>query len=443
MEISVIGTGYVGLTTGVCLAQLGHTVVGYDKDLYRIEKIQRGISPIFEPGLQELLQKTMGEKKFRATSHLPEAVQHGRILFLCVGTPQLPDGRADLTQIEGVVREIAPHLKPGQIVVEKSTVPVKTARRLKHLLEIYGKKDVTLLSNPEFLREGNAIEDFLKPDRIVIGAEDSHSAQPLLALYESFPCPKIVTDLETAEIIKHAANSFLATKISFINMIADLCDKVGADIEKVAEGIGLDPRIGKEFLKAGLGYGGYCLPKDLRAFLQIAKDQQVDFSLLEVVDRINEERPYRAISALKEIHLSLSGKTFVLFGLSFKPNTDDIREARSLKLTRLLLEEGSFVRGYDPKAGETFLKALGEEVRFTLFTDPYSAVKDAHGIILVTEWEEFKNLDWETIRKSMVSPVLLDGRNYLSQEKMVSLGFLYRGVGRGKGWLGLKHPSQS
>lgn len=436
MRLSILGTGYVGAVTAACFAHLGEEVVGYDISEEKIRKLQSGIPPFYEPGLRELLQEGIGSGRLRFTHHLEEAVHHGDLLFVCVGTPSFPDGSADLSQVEGIARAIAQTLEGDKIIIEKSTVPVKTAQWIRRVMELYRPRgQFSVASNPEFLREGSAIHDFLHPDRIVLGVEDESTQRTLLDLYRSFTCPKIVVDVETAEIIKHASNSFLAMKISFINMVSDLCEAVGANVEQVALGMGLDPRIGKEFLRAGIGYGGSCFPKDVRAFARIAEELGVNFHLLREVERINQDRTSRVLRRLKEVLWILRGKTVALLGLAFKPNTDDVREAPSLRLAAELHKEGALLKVWDPFALENFLKSLGE-IPASPCSTPLEAARGAHAAVVVCEWEELKNLKWEEMRRVMETPVLYDARNLLNPGEMVRLGFLYCGVGRGKGWMG-------
>jgi UDPglucose 6-dehydrogenase len=436
MRLSIFGTGYVGAVTAAGFASLGQEVLAYDISQEKIETLRRGIAPFYEPGLNELLSEGIRKGTLHFTDRVEEAVAFGDLLFVCVGTPSFPDGRADLSQVEAVSRSIAHHFDGEKIIVEKSTVPVKTAQWIRRIVELYNRKGrFSVASNPEFLREGSAVQDFLHPDRIVIGVEDDRSCEILLKLYEGFSCPKIVVDLETAEIIKHASNSFLAMKISFINMVANLCEAVGADVEKVALGMGLDPRIGRDFLRAGIGYGGSCFPKDLRAFARIGEELGVSVGLLREVERINEERIPRVVNRLKEVLWILRDKTVALLGLAFKPNTDDVREAPSLRLARALYEEGARLRVWDPHALDNFLKSASG-IPVQPCRSPEEAVQGAHAAVIVCEWEELKKAPWERMRTLMETPVLYDGRNLLNPQEMVELGYLYCGVGKGKGWQG-------
>jgi UDPglucose 6-dehydrogenase len=432
-KVGIVGLGHVGLPTAVGFAELGYQVIGTDSDARKVETIAQGKSPFYEPGLEPLLQKNLKAGRLRVTTDVGEAVRASDILFVCVGTPQRPDGSADLSQVEAVIRTVAENLNGYKLIVEKSTVPVQTAQWIKRTILRYAGNDAEfdVASNPEFLREGTAIHDFFHPDRIVIGVESERAKEWLLELYRPLNAPVVVTDLNTAEIIKHAANSFLALKISFINMVADLCEATGADVVKVAEGIGLDPRIGKHFLQAGLGFGGYCLPKDLKAFIRIAEEHRVDFSLLKEVERINEARMERFVRKVRQVLWVLKDKTLAIWGLAFKPNTDDIREAPSLKLIARLLEEGANLRLYDPAAMDNVRHLFPEEPpRLTYCPNPSEAARGAHAILLVTEWEEFRQVDWHEIRQVVALPIVVDGRNFLDSVTLQQAGFEWHGMGR-------------
>lgn len=431
--IGILGLGHVGLPTAVGFAELGYQVIGTDSDARKVETIAQGKSPFYELGLEPLLQKNLKAGRLRVTTDVGEAVRASDILFVCVGTPQRPDGSADLSQVEAVIRTVAENLNGYKLIVEKSTVPVQTAQWIKRTILRYAGNDAEfdVASNPEFLREGTAVHDFFHPDRIVIGVESERAKEWLLELYRPLNAPVVVTDLNTAEIIKHAANSFLALKISFINMVADLCEATGADVVKVAEGIGLDPRIGKHFLQAGLGFGGYCLPKDLKAFIRIAEEHRVDFSLLKEVERINEARMERFVRKVRQVLWVLKDKTLAIWGLAFKPNTDDIREAPSLKLIARLLEEGANLRLYDPAAMDNVRCLFPEEPpRLTYCPNPSEAARGAHAILLVTEWEEFRQVDWHEIRQVVALPIVVDGRNFLDPVTLQQAGFEWHGMGR-------------
>ncbi len=428
-KIAVFGAGYVGLITALGFARLGNRVYSVDKDRGKIEKLLRGEAPFYEPGLQELLEEVGKTGLISFHTDGKEAVKEADIIFICVGTPSLPDGRADLSQVEAVARFIAENMEEFKIIVEKSTVPVRTSFWIKRTISLYNKRkvDFEVASNPEFLREGSAIQDFFNPERIVIGVESERVANVLRDLYRDFSCPILVTDINTAEIIKHASNSFLAMKISFINMISDLCEKTGADVDMVARGMGLDSRIGEKFLKAGVGYGGSCFPKDVKAFYRIAEEHGLDFSLLKEVDRINSERAIRFVAKIKKALWNLKGKKIAVFGLAFKPNTDDVREAPSLRIIQLLLDEGAEVAAYDPKAMENAAKVLK---RIEYASSPYEAASGSNAIALVTEWDEFRQLDWGRIASLMETPIVFDGRNFLDGDRLAELGFEYYPVGK-------------
>jgi UDPglucose 6-dehydrogenase len=445
MEISVIGAGYVGLTTAACLAEIGHRVLCADSDLGKLANLHKGNLPFYEPHLEQLVKNntTAGRLRFATSA---EAIARGKAIFICVGTPPLENGEADLSAIESVARLIATTAHGYRLIVEKSTVPVHTARRLWRHLSIYNSNQLRfdVVSNPEFLREGSAVEDFFHPDRIVIGAESSRAVtsmqeiyRPVLGRRSSCPvhsrCPEerevsmVVTDTNSAELVKHASNSFLAMKISFINLIADACEAAGADIEKVAEGIGSDRRIGRSFLNPGIGFGGFCFPKDLQAFVRIGERLGCDFSLLKEVEKINLRRAEQFVSKVKKELWVLRGKTLAIWGLAFKPNTDDVRFAPSLNIIRLLLSEGASVRAYDPQA---MLKSKESLPKITYCQNLYSAADGADAILILTEWDEFRDADWRNLAKRVAHPLVIDGRNLFSAKAMESHGFRYVGIGR-------------
>ncbi len=434
MRLSVFGTGYVGLVTSVCLAELGHSVAAVDKDPEVIARLSDGAPTIYEPGLQELLRSNFRAGRLSFTTSAEQGLEASEIVFLCVGTPSQSDGRADLSQVDQVVRGIAPMLNGYTLIVEKSTVPVNTAycidRAIRQLIGTEGGYEVA--SNPEFLREGSAVDDFLHPDRIVIGADSERARARLLELYQpDFDCPILVTSVKMAELIKHAANAFLATKISFINMVADLCEKVGGDIDTVARGIGLDHRIGTHFLKAGLGFGGSCFGKDLKAFVRIAGEAGVDFSLLQEVERINVSRADALLKKLDQALWVLRDKTVGVLGVAFKANTDDIREAPSLRVIPRLLESGVTLRVYDPQAAGKFAALYPADGQLTYAESPYEAARGAHALLVLTEWEEFRSLDFARVRSLMRTPVVVDGRNLFDPAQMRAHAFEYYSLGRG------------
>ena len=433
MKLTVVGGGYVGLTTGVCFAHIGHEVVVVEKIPQKVELLRAGRSPIYEPGLEELMHESLSSNRLKFTTNLKEGLEFSDVIFICVGTPQGPDGSADLSQVEEVARETAKLMTSYKLLIEKSTVPVNTHQLIKKTVQRYIKSpDIPydVASNPEFLREGSAIEDFLKPDRIVVGVESERAKKIFEELYKDFNCPIIFTDPATAELIKHASNSFLAMKISFINMIADLCEKTGADIKLVADGMGYDKRIGRDFLNAGIGYGGSCFPKDVKAFIRIAQDYGLDFGLLREVDRINQERPIRFVEKVKRVLWSVKDKKLAVWGLAFKPNTDDIREAPSIKIVDMLLREGAKLSLYDPKAMESFRLLFPEGKDISYAKDPYSAVENAEALLILTEWEEFKKADLERVKSLMALPIIVDGRNVYEPSEVRALGFEYYPVGR-------------
>ena len=445
MKISVIGAGYVGLTTAACLSQIGHEVFCSESDAEKLNKLQSGVMPLFEPYLQEIVENVRAANRlqFGATE---DAIDWGRAIFICVGTPPLANGDADLSAIERVARMIAKRASGYRLVIEKSTVPVQTGARVRKHLAIHSTNglDCDVASNPEFLREGSAVGDFLHPDRIVVGTDSTRAANLLREIYEpvirqTFGCPIhelcpkttqprfLVTDTSSAELIKHASNSFLAMKISFINMVANLCEVVGGDVTQVAEGIGLDPRIGSAFLKPGIGFGGFCFPKDIQAFVRIADKAGCDFSLLKEVEKINMRRIEHFAEKVRKELWSLQNKKLAVWGLAFKPNTDDVRFAPAIALLKLLVEEGATINAYDPVAKE---KAKLVLPNINYCNDAYDAAQGADAILIVTEWEEFREVDWDRTRKSVERPLIFDGRNMLDAKEMAGLGFDYVGVGQ-------------
>ena len=444
MNISVIGAGYVGLTTAACLAEMGHAVFCTDSDDGKLDVLREMRMPFYEPHLAEIVAKNSARGTLRFVDS-QSAIQHGKVLFICVGTPPLPSGEADLSAIEAVATEIIRRADGYRLVVEKSTVPVQTARRLRRYFSTYQKSGVTfdVASNPEFLREGSAVEDFFHPDRIVVGADGERAVELMREIYRpivdrSSHCPVhrectnaepvsfLSTDTDSSELIKHASNSFLAMKISYINMIANLCEATGADIEKVARGIGLDRRIGSAFLRPGIGFGGFCFPKDLQAFVHIAENFGCDFSLLKEVERINRERIERLIDKIESELWVLRAKTIAVWGLAFKPNTDDVRFAPSIEVIRRLIAAGVRIRAYDPQATKN-AKAVVPEI--AVCDDPYETAHDADAILLLTEWQEFRSMDWQRLAKLVSRPVVFDGRNYLNPADAVNAGFDYFGTG--------------
>lgn len=446
-KIAVLGMGHVGLPTALGLAELGWEVIGADDDAGKVKVLEQGKVTFYEPDMQPLLTKHLGNR-FRVTSDVGKAVADATLLFVCVGTPQGENGKADLSQVEGVARTVAAHLNGYKLIVEKSTVPAITAQWIKRTVirharierpngsgaggnGLKGIPEFDVASNPEFLQEGKAIENFFHPDRIVIGVESERARELLEAVYRPLACPIVVTTPTTAELIKHAANAFLSTKISFINMVADICEAVGADVESVARGIGLDPRIGTQFLSAGIGFGGYCFPKDLRAFLLLGEEHGADTSLLREVERINHSRVELFMAKVRKALWVVSGKSIAVLGLAFKPRTDDIREAPSLKVIDCLLREGASVRLYDPEAMANTRRELPEQPgRVAYCQSAYEAAAGAHAVLVLTEWDEFRKLDLKKLRQALAVPVLVDGRNLFRPEQVHNAGLEYIGMGR-------------
>ncbi len=430
MKIALIGAGYVGLVTGACFADLGNEIICVDNNREKVEMLRQGVVPIYEPGLEEMVRKNLQNKRLTFTDDIKKAVEISDIIFICVGTPSREDGSADLRDVEKVSRVIAESMDSYKLIVEKSTVPVETSEWIKKTVAGFKKKncDFDVASNPEFLREGSAIDDFMTPDRIVIGVETERAEKMLKALYQPLDTKIVVTNIKGAEIIKHASNSFLAAKISFINAVSNICDRVGADITQVAEGIGLDSRIGSRFLKAGIGFGGSCFPKDLKAFIYIAEKLGYSFDMLKEVEKINERQKDIVMRKMTELLWNIPEKTIAVWGLSFKANTDDIRYSPSLEIIRRLLKEGAKVKAYDPVAISNAKKELGDKIEYS--NDVYSCAQNADCIMLMTEWNEFKEVNWERVVKSMKQPVIFDGRNIYDPYKMAEMGFKYAGIGR-------------
>jgi UDPglucose 6-dehydrogenase len=433
MNIAVIGTGYVGLVTGACLAEFGVHVTCVDKDVDKIAMLQKGQIPIYEPGLAELVGKNTASGRLVFTTDIAGAIRSALAVFIAVGTPPRGDGSANMAFVEDVAETISKNLNDYKVIVTKSTVPVGTGQRLK---EIIGKNlkeqvDFDIVSNPEFLREGSAIEDFLRPNRVVIGASSQQAVAIMKDLFRPLyllETPFVVTDIATAELIKYASNAFLATKISFINDMANLCERVGADVRLVAKGMGLDGRIGSKFLHPGPGYGGSCFPKDTTALLQIAKEKGYDLELLKSVIEVNARQRSIMIEKISKALGSLKGKTLGVLGLAFKPNTDDIRESPAIDIIQALLKKGVQIRAYDPAA----MSEAGKIVKdITYCEDAYDAARDADAVVLLTEWNEFRNLDLERLRSCLRQPVFIDLRNVYDDQRMSRVGFRYYSVGKG------------
>lgn len=433
MEISIIGSGYVGLVSGACFAEVGHQVVCVDNDLRKIDMLERGEIPIYEPGLEELVARNVAAKRLRFTASIEEGVDQSQIVFIAVPTPPQADGSVDLSYIERVAREIGAVLKPGQyrVVVDKSTVPVKTGEKVEATIRRYNAKaEFDVVSNPEFLREGCAVPDLMNPDRIVIGSSAQKATDMMKRLYEPFSAPILVTDINSAELIKHAANSFLSLKISYINAVSAICEASGADVEKVAEGIGMDKRIGRNFLNAGLGYGGSCFPKDVKAFIAIAEDLGVPFDLMKEVERINANQLDRFLKKVRDALWVLKDKRIAVWGLSFKPDTDDVRNSVAIELVRQIVSEGAIVTAFDPK-GMQKAREFGlvpDSVKLT--SSALEAVDGAEALILATEWKEFARQDFAEVKRRMHTPLIFDGRNLFNPKTMREMGFVYCGVGR-------------
>ncbi len=430
MNICVVGTGYVGLVTGAVFADLGNEVVCVDNVEKKIAQLQAGRMTIYEPGLEEMVARNVADRRLTFTTDLVTAVRRSVIVFITVGTPAKDTGQTDLAAVEAVARQIAHAMERYTVVVNKSTVPVGTGDLVREVIERHQPTPIPfdVVSNPEFLREGCAIEDTLRPDRIVIGAPNQQVAMTLLELYAPLERPMIITDVPSAEIIKYASNAFLATKISFVNVIADICELAGADITQVVKAMGLDPRIGPAFLQAGLGYGGSCFPKDTDSLVHTAATLGVDFALLRAAVEINQERAGHFVRSVEKALAPLDDKRVAVLGLAFKPNTDDMREAKSVEVVRRLVELGATVRAYDPVAGANARPLLPAGVVYC--ESPYAAATGADGVVLVTEWNEFKLLDLERLRALMRRPVVFDGRNLWEPERMRRLGFEYHSIGR-------------
>ncbi len=448
MRLTVIGCGYVGLVTGACLAAAGHEVFCTDVDEKRIDQLKAGKVPIYEEHLEEVLKRAVAEKKISFTTDAGEAIRAGEVIFICVGTPPKESGEADLSAIDHVARQVATEARSPKLVVEKSTVPALTGVQLQKALTAYSPADgpkFQVASNPEFLREGTAVVDFFHPDRIVVGVEDSASAEKLREIYQPIldrkfhcpvhanGCPKepagelLVTTINSAELIKHASNSFLALKISYANVISDLCERIGADVEEVTHAMGLDPRIGTQFLKAGLGFGGFCFPKDIQAFIHLSASVGVNFDMLKAAERVNKQRIERFFEKIHQALWVVKGKRVAVLGLAFKANTDDIRFAPALEVIRKLLEEGAIVHATDPEA---IARTKPIFPKIVYHEDPYDALKQADAALVCTEWKIFRELDWERAGQLMARRLVVDGRNLYSPRKMQVMGFDYHSFGR-------------
>ncbi len=429
MNIAIIGTGYVGLVTGTCLAYLGNRVYCVDNDKEKIDILNKGKLPIYEKGLKSLIRKGITERRLFFTTSIKEAVDKSKVIFIAVNTPPRPNGEADLSFIEKVAREIAEIITEYKLIIDKSTVPVGTGKRILHTIKNYNKRNIEfdIASNPEFLREGTAVKDFLHPYRVVIGVETERAKRILLKLYKPLKAPVIVTNIESAELIKHASNSFLALKISYVNALANICESASADIKEVVKGMSFDKRISPYFLNAGVGYGGSCFPKDVAAFIRIAERLGCSFDLLKAVEKINHSQRLLIIKKLNETLWVLKDKLIGILGLAFKPDTDDIRNAPSLDIISLLLKEKANVKVYDPKAMNKVRKIF-KNIQFC--KDSYEVAKDADALVILTEWNEFKRLNLSKIKKLLKTPILVDGRNIFDPWRVKELGFTYLGIGR-------------
>lgn len=432
MKVCVIGTGYVGLVAGACLAEMGNDVICVDNDEKKLEKLNKGIIPIYEPGLEPLILQNVKEKRLSFTNNLEEAVKKSKICFIAVGTPQSEDGSADLKYVCQVAQSIGKAVNGYKVIVDKSTVPVGTAEKVREIISRYTTHEFDVVSNPEFLKQGAAVEDFIRPDRVVIGADSEKAKNIMLDLYKPFvrnQNPIITMDTKSAEMVKYASNSFLAVKISYINEIANICEKVGADVNKVRLGMCADTRIGSKFLYPGIGYGGSCFPKDVKALIRTATDTDCECKLITSADEINKKQRELFIEkVLNKFEHDLSGKTFAVWGLAFKPKTNDMREAPSITVINALLERGAKVQAYDPKAYDTARPIFGDKIDYC--HSSYDALKDADALLLLTEWNEFRNPDFERIKELMKTPLIFDGRNQYDEESLKSKGFEYRQVGK-------------
>jgi len=433
MNIAIIGSGYVGLTTGVCLAEFGHKVISMDIDGSKIETLKAGKSPIYEPGLEELLKKNLKNNNIEFTTDLKKTVEESEIIFICVDTPAKKDGHADLRYVEQVARDISQHMKGYKVIVDKSTVPLETAERVKETILKYspGYTKFDVISNPEFLREGSAVKDTMYPDRIVIGADNANAEKLILQAYEPLikqsKTEVRIVSVRSAELIKHGANSFLAMKISFANLIAEVCENAGADATEVLEAIGLDDRIGMHFLRQGIGYGGSCFPKDVAAFQKTLETMGIDNALIQAIENINENAWRRFVKKIEKEVWVFEGKTIGILGLAFKPETDDIRNAPALKIIKSITENGAKVKVYDPQAMDR-VKEKFPDLQYC--TDAHDTAQNTDALVICTEWKEFLELDLLKIKKLMKTPVIFDGRNAFDKEKALEAGFRYFGIGR-------------
>ena len=431
MDLSIVGSGYVGLVTGACFADVGHNVICVDNDARKIEALQAGKVPIYEPGLEEVIHRNVSARRLRFTGSIKDGVENSQVIFIAVPTPQQASGEVDLSYIEKVAREIAGVLTDYRVIVDKSTVPVKTGEKVAESIKRYNRHGAAfdVVSNPEFLREGCAVADLMQPDRIVIGAQNERAIDLMKKVYEPFMAPILVTDINSAELIKHAANSFLALKISYINALSAICEASGADVEKVADGIGMDRRIGRSFLHAGIGYGGSCFPKDIAAFIKISEQLGVPFNLLKEVQRINAAQRERFLKVIRETLWVLREKKIAVWGLTFKPDTDDIRSSVAIDLVADMLREGAHVVAYDPKGMER-AREVQAIAGAQLVPSAMQAIEGAEALVIATEWSEFANIDLAVLKEKMTTPIVFDGRNLFDPQTMAQLGFRYHSIGR-------------
>jgi UDPglucose 6-dehydrogenase len=431
MKIAVVGTGYVGLVAGACLAETGNDVVCVDKDDTKVRMLRKGRVPFYEPGLAELVEKNKSEGRLTFTTQLARAVKASQIIFIAVGTPQGEDGSADLQHVLGVAREIGRSMDGYKVIVNKSTVPVGTAEKVRGIIRRETTHPFSVVSNPEFLKQGAAVDDFMKPDRVVIGAEDPRGAELMEAIYKPYTrtgAPIMIMDCASAELCKYAANALLATRISFMNEIANVCELFGADVDRVRQAVGSDRRIGTSFLFPGVGYGGSCFPKDVKALMRFSADKKYDFKVLKAVEAVNDSQKRLLVKRMEAHFGSLKGKTIAVWGLAFKPKTDDMREAPAIVIINALLERGAKVQAYDPEAQRVARGLFGTKISYA--AKSYDALKGADALVIVTEWHEFREPDFARMRKLMRSPVIFDGRNIYEPQQMKAHGFTYSSIGR-------------
>lgn len=435
MNVAVVGSGYVGLVAGACFAESGNDVICVDIDEGKIAALNRGEIPIYEPGLEDLIVRNLESGRLKFTTSLQQGVEQSEVIFIAVGTPQDEDGSADLTTVLKVAQGIGQFMNGPKVVVDKSTVPVGTAIKVKRAIQAVTKHPVDVVSNPEFLKEGAAIDDFMKPDRVVVGVDSEHAGRVMKELYEPFVRtnnPILLMDVPSAEMTKYAANAMLATRVSFMNEIANLCERAGADVNSVRIGMGTDSRIGMSFLFPGIGYGGSCFPKDVQALIRTGKDFGLDLKIANAVETVNFAQKLTMVQKIDQFYGSkdLKGQTFAIWGLAFKPKTDDVREAPALVVCEELLKRGASLRAFDPEAGETFLEKFGQRERFTIVKNNFEALEGADALVVCTEWGEFRKPNLTKVKSLLRKPVIFDGRNIYDREEMQRLGFTYFSIGR-------------